>query len=191
MRSIRMWRPEVIVTRHTNLETCEPRAGHPCRPRACSPSTPRPIPTRHVDLAADAGLAPWQVKKVYGLLPSGSHGAESIATDQFSPLLGASLSNFVAPARQLIGPSSAPQPDRYDFDLLSSTIQNANGPRGFFSGIALAAGSEARRPQSDLPVNDLDELRRMAERRRHLEALLERTEGNAAWAAQVGQITKA
>ena len=79
------------------------------------------------------------------------------------------------------------RPTPYEFELLTSSIQTPAGPRGLFRGISLAAGSDARRPQPELPVNDLDDLRRMATRRRHLEELLERTEGNAAWAAQVAQ----
>jgi hypothetical protein len=58
-----------------------------------------------------------------------------------------------------------------------------------FNGITLAPGSEARRSSPELPIDDLDKLRQMADRRRHLEALLKRSEGNAAWVAQVGQIT--
>ena len=54
-----------------------------------------------------------------------------------------------------------------------------------FGGISLAPGSDARRPQAELPVQDLEALRRLATRRRHLQELMERSEGNAAWAGQV------
>src|SRR5207237_2642912 len=51
-----------------------------------------------------------------------------------------------------------------------------------------APGSQARRPQPHLPVQDLDNLRRLATRRRNLEQLLERSQGNTAWSAQVNQM---
>jgi len=189
VRAIRTWRPDVVITLGTNLQTCEPRSAI-LAALVMQSVDDAADPTRHADLATSAELEPWRVKKVYELLPPGSHGAESIATDQFSPLLGASLSNFVAPARRLLGPTVMSPRDSYDFDLLTSTVQENGGPRGLFSGISIAAGSEARRPHSALPVNDLDQLRRTAERRHQIESLLKRTEGNAAWVAQVARITE-
>jgi photosystem II stability/assembly factor-like uncharacterized protein len=187
VRSIRMWRPDVVITRHTNLKSCEPRDA--ILAAVVMPAINAAAdPTRHIELANDAGLAPWQVKKFYGLLAPDAHGAESIATGQFSPMLAAPLNNFVVPAHQLLGRTGT-KANRYDFDLLTSTIPNDTGPRGLFSGISLAPGSDARRPTSGVPVEDLDQLRRLADRRRHLEALLKRTQGNPAWVAQVDQIT--
>ncbi len=40
----------------------------------------------------------------------------------------------------------------------------------------------------EMPLNDLEELRRIATRRRHLQELLARTEGNVAWAGQVARL---
>jgi hypothetical protein len=52
----------------------------------------------------------------------------------------------------------------------------------------LGSACEARRPQALLQVDDLDAMRKMAERRRHLEALLKRTQGDEMWAAQIREI---
>ncbi len=56
-------------------------------------------PTQHPELANDAGLTPWSVKKVYGILPPGQRGDELLATGRFSPWLGATLCDFVSPAQ--------------------------------------------------------------------------------------------
>ena len=70
-----------------------------------------------------------------------------------------------------------------------SGVTETNGPPGIFSGIPLSYGSEARRAAPELAADDIDALRRLATRRRHLQQLLKRTEGNAAWAGQVANIT--
>ena len=59
-------------------------------------------PAQHPELASDVGLAPWQVKKVYGVLPPGARGDEMLAAGRFSPWLGAALSDYVSPARRLL-----------------------------------------------------------------------------------------
>jgi photosystem II stability/assembly factor-like uncharacterized protein len=185
VRAIRMWRPEVIVSHNTKLETCEPRAAILAALLMQSIDAAAD-PAQHAMLASGAGLPPWQVKKVYALVPDGSRGAESTVMERFSPWLGTTLSNFVAPSRQLLE-QTATKRDRYDFDLIASHIENTNESRGLFSGITFAADSAAQRPRPDLPVNDLAELKRMADRRRHLEALLKHTKGDSAWVAQINQ----
>ena len=57
-----------------------------------------------------------------------------------------------------------------------------------FSGIALSPGGEARRPSANDVVGDVDDLRRLAMRRRNLQELLQRSEGNAAWVGQVERL---
>jgi hypothetical protein len=115
-------------------------------------------------------------------------GAEAIETARFSPWLGATFADFASPARSLLFDEHSPPPERYEFQLLMSRLEEPGKTRGLFSGISLPPGSEARRAQAELPVRDLDALRRLAMRRRNLEQLLQRSEGNAAWAAQVTQM---
>ncbi len=213
VRTLRMWRPDILVTHHPALESTEPRAAIVVALilRAIEAAAD---PARHIDLTSHVGLPPWQVKKVYGVLPPGglAHFAESaeqnrglahfaqsaeqnvpvpfLVTGRFSPWLGTTLADFVSPARHLLSATHTPPPDKYQFELLRSEVAESSGPRGLFSGIALEHDSDARRPQGTLPANDLEDLRRMATRRRHLEELLERTEGNAAWAGQMANLTE-
>ncbi|MFO0791565.1 MAG: YCF48-related protein [Pirellulales bacterium] len=148
-------------------------------------------PAQHPELTNDAGLSAWQVKKVYGVLPPGERGDELLATGRFSPFLGTSLGNFAAPARALLATTSnvatAP-PDTYELKLLASNVPDTNTGRGIFAGIPLTPGSDARRPTADLPEQDLEALRRLTTRRRHLQELMQRSEGNAAWAGQVASM---
>jgi len=187
VRNLRMWRPEVVVTYPTKLTSIEPRAALVAALiwRSIEAAAD---PTRHIELASDASLQPWQVKKVYGLLPLATRGGESLASGRFSPWLGTTLTDFVTPARQLLEDSYAAPPDAYEFQLVMSQVGDESNSRGLFSGISLAPGSEARRPQTLTPASDLADVRGKATHRRHLEELLERSEGNAAWTGQVAHL---
>jgi photosystem II stability/assembly factor-like uncharacterized protein len=188
VRRLRMWRPDVVVTHPVTSENSEPRAALLASLMMRSIEAAAD-PARHVELAADVGLPPWQVKKVYALLLGASRGDESIATGQYAPLLGTYLSDFVAPARRLLAAAHTAPPDAYELELLMSQAAGTNNQRGLFGGISLAAESEIRRPPADLPVDDLVDLRRLAARRRHVAELMERSAGNAAWVAQVADLT--
>jgi hypothetical protein len=187
VRELRTWRPDVVVTHHDQSELSQPLA-----------ALIQQMVMKAVQSAADAaqqpalrselGLEPWQVKKVYGVLSPGTRGSEVVATGRFSPSLGTTLSDFTSPARDLLGGEDAP-PDTYELELLASRVDEPGTSRGLLGGIALASGSEARRPQTTLPGDNLNELRRLASKRRHLAALLERDAGSPAWAAQVAQLT--
>jgi photosystem II stability/assembly factor-like uncharacterized protein len=187
VRSVRMWRPEVVVTHASDVD------------QANSPAAVLvPLLLRSIEAAADpaqysepadGGLPPWQVKKVYGLLPNGSHGIEAVDANRFSPWLGSTLRDYVQPGRALAGQPEAPAADTLQFELTLKASDVPDTGRGIFGGITLAHGSEARRPQLDPPTGDIVEAERSATRRRHIEALLARSESNAAWAAQIGEIT--
>lgn len=187
VRAIRTWRPEVIVTGHTDLDTCEPRAAILAALLMQSIEAAAD-PARHARLAAEADLPPWQVKKVYSQLPAGTRGVESIAVAEFSPWLGTTPTNFVTASRQLLTSAKDATRNQYEFAILASTIQDTRGSHGLFNGITLSPGSDARRPLPQLPTENLDQLKRSADRRRHVEALLKHTDGNAAWVAQINGV---
>jgi photosystem II stability/assembly factor-like uncharacterized protein len=186
VRELRTWRPDVIITHHDVMHMSEPMAAliEQLVAQAISAAAD---PSQYPELVTEVGLTPWQVKKVYGLLPPGSRGDELLPTGRFSPWLGAALSDFAAPARRLLSDSPAP-PDMYELKLLLSNVADGGNARGIFAGITLAPGSEARRPSVEIEAQDLEALRRFATRRRHLQELIERSEGNAAWTGQVNNM---
>ena len=81
-------------------------------------------------------------------------------TGRFSPWLGETLAD--SPRRRATcSTNNGTPPDTYEFELLLRHVGDSGGTRGLFSGISLAAGCDARRPQPELPVEDIDELRRL------------------------------
>jgi photosystem II stability/assembly factor-like uncharacterized protein len=193
VRLLRTYRPDVVVTHDTSSWSRVPASPQLHLATLVNQLVMKSIaaaadPTQQTELIADAGLTPWQVRKVYGLTPPGMRGAEAVETARFSPWLGATFADFASLARSLLLGDHTPPPERYEFQLLMSRLGEPGKSRGLFSGISLPAGSEARRAQPEFPVRDLDALRRLALRRRSIEQLLQRSEGNTAWVAQVSQM---
>ena len=77
-------------------------------------------PAQRTEIANDAGLPPWQVKKIYGLLPNGERGDELLASARFfRPETWHSGRGFMfrppaAYSNQLLRPT----PETYELKLL-------------------------------------------------------------------------
>jgi photosystem II stability/assembly factor-like uncharacterized protein len=204
VRTLRILRPDVVVT-HSAMSgwgrataSSQTTQLHP--PETIEQLVLRAVqaagdPTQFVEFATDAGLEACQIKRVYGLLPPGSGGEESTVTSTFSPLLAASLADWTASARALLLAQHVAAPNTHELKLLLgepapdfAELSRAADGRGIFAGITISRGSEARRAAPQVLPDDLEDLRRMATRRGHLQKLLERTEGNAIWTGQVATL---
>ncbi len=189
VRELRIWRPEVVVT-------------HPSEPVSTSPLASlveqlvvqaielAADPNQFPDLTTDIGLEPWQVKRVFGLLPTGSTGDVRIATGQFAPRLGTTLADWAEPPRRLLSTESTAAPEmielqQIELPALANSSASHDNPHDLFAGLRLVPGGDARRRLANLPEGDIEQLRRLAARRRQMRTLVERTQGNAAWAGQV------
>lgn len=187
VEQLRMWRPDVVVTHSARQQDDEPLAAmlEELVRRAIDAAGD---PAQYPELATEAGLGPWQVKKVYGLLPVGEEGDERIATGRFAPRLGCTLAEWTVPARGLVDSHFTAAPDMVALKTALSRTGRPGRGHGLFGGLAIAPGGDARR-RSTLLAGDVDDLRRMAARHRHVQELLERTAGDAAWAGQVVNLT--
>ena len=187
VRELRTWRPDVIITHSADTVSTEPLA--PLIERLVIESVAAAADgAQFTELTTDAGLSAWQVKRVYGMLPAGTRGEVSIGTSQFAPRLGSALADWAGPARQLLPVTRESSPDSWELRLLSSTASNTDNARDLFNGLQLAPGSEARRRIANLAEGDIDQMRRLAARRRQLQTLLRRSAGNPAWAGEVANV---
>jgi hypothetical protein len=187
VRELRIWRPDVLVIPHGSTRAAGDPIATLLEPLIASAITAAADAAAHPELASEVGLPPWQVKKVLGLTPQGTRGDEAIDPAHFSPWLGTTLADFAGPARTILFTEHTSPAEMLEIkSLINDTTPN--GTRGIFSGISLARGSEARRQQPELPAHDLDNLRRLATRRRTLEQLLARSQGSSGWSAQVTQM---
>ena len=186
VRELRMWRPEVVITHDGSAVSTEPLS--PLIERLVLESVKAAAdPAKFPELAA-AGLSAWQVNRVYGLLPPGSRGDVSIATSQFAPRLGSAIADWTAPARGLLTTANTSAPDSVELRLLASTTPNSDNSRDLFGGIRIAPNSEARRRLANLPDGDMDQMRRLAARRRQMQELVQRAAGNSAWTGEIANL---
>lgn len=172
VRALRMWRPSVVVTTLTTAERQDPRV-----------QLVNQLVLRAVEHAADAnhlpqqlantGLAPWRVTKVYGALAPGESGSTNIASAE-TTRGGRSIADLAAPGRGLLDRRYTPSAANSGFRLLVDQLPQDVGSRDFFSGIPLSPGGEARRMLKESPDQTVDAIRRSAQARRNLNAILAR-----------------
>jgi photosystem II stability/assembly factor-like uncharacterized protein len=201
VRQIRLWRPDVIVNQDVSSHPGDPlallvsQAVQEAIPKAADPAC-------FPEQLALAGLSVWQVKRVYAVMPPGTRSGDALATGQLVPRLGRTLEDVVARPRALLDEQYRPTPATVNLRLLSSqvgagravaasysegaeTASPAAARGDLFAGLALPANSEARRAMSTKTAENLDLLQRLAARRRHSQAILDRFEQDPQAAVQL------
>ncbi len=190
---VRMWRPSVVFTTAADSHGNDPLS-HLVNQVVLRAVERAGDPTFHADQISEALLQPWKVQKVFATLPPGQTGTLNVNTAQLAARLGRSVGEFAAPARGLIARHYAPPTANVGFRLLVDHIPQQVGQRDFFSGIALSPGGDARRRFDEVPDRDLDTMRRQAQVRRNLQAILAQADGDDSregrFLADVGEQTR-
>ena len=192
VRSIRTWRPEAIVTHDVGPETNNKNPlGRIVRQAVLQAVGEAADPNAFPDQIAEAGLASWRVKRVFGTMPPGERGAGELSTARFAPRLGGTLAEAAAEPRGLLQDRFVPSPPTLTLRPLDGDELSG---RDVFAGLTLMPGSESRRKPSPPPVESIERLRRLATRRRHVQAIVERAD-RGTWSAeqllaQIGQLTR-
>lgn len=194
VRHIRIWRPEVIVTEDAHPSGDNPLA-HLTNQLVLEAVRKAADPSAYRSQMELAGLAQWQVKKVFAALDvPDKQGDVKLICSQLAPRLGASLADVADEARGQLNDTYRVSPAARSFNLLVDQLPPGQGRRDFFSGIALPPGSDARRPLSNPPVPDFVSLSKQIQKRQLIQGLLERSEKDPlrgqAWLAQVTEMTK-
>ncbi len=193
VRQIRLWRPEVIVTHDASPRGDDP-LGHLINHTVLEAVELAADPTALSEQITHVGLTPWKVKKVYAAMGPGAHGTTELTTAKLAVRLGRSLAEVAAGPRGLVEDQYRVVPPSLGFRLLVRHLPQAQGRGDFFTGIMLSPGGEARRQLTEAMPADLDSLRRMAQQRRNMQAILSQSEkepgGGAHLLAQVGDLTR-
>ncbi len=194
VRQIRTWRPAAIVTGDARSEDDDPLATllhqavtQAVRQAADAAAFPEQI--------AEAGLKPWRVREAYAALPPGAHGACDLSTAQFMPGLGRSLCEAVAEPRGLLQEGFSLPPPTLAFRVLSDGAGDAAAERhDLLGGLGLTPGGPARRELPPPPAERLDLLQRIAQKRRHVQAILQHSGRTARsseqFVAQIDELTR-
>jgi photosystem II stability/assembly factor-like uncharacterized protein len=189
VRQIRQWRPDVLFTHDVALPGDHPLAQF-LGERVLRAVESAADPTQYVLLATEAGLAPWRVSKVYGTRPPGERGPVVLDASDTPPALGRSLADEAALARGLIAVRRTVRPAVIGAARMLDQVPEGRGEGGFFAGVAVSPGSDARRTLIPLDRDNLDQLRRIAQRRRNMEHILQQDASDPAWAAETSELIR-
>lgn len=191
-RAIRQWRPEIIVTYDADPKGAIPTA-HLVNQLTLAAVRSAADPTRFSEQLTEAGLEAWSVPKVFAQLPPSARGGIELVPTQISPRVGRSPAEAAAPARALLETTYSSSPARLCFRLLINSSGLDQAERDFFTGRILPPGGEARRLLPPSLVENLDALRRAAEKRRNVQAIIARMDadpqGGSALLGQAGELT--
>lgn len=192
VRAIRIWKPEIIITHHASARGEMPLE-HLVNQIVLRAVEKASDPTSYVELSTIAGLPPWQPRKVFSTVPWGESGTLSINTVQLEPRLGRSVGDKAGEARGLVVERFEPAPVEVGFRLLLDRVPQDRGREDFFSGVSLSPGGDARRMLSE-PLNEtIEQLRRVAQKRRNMQELIRRGEEGGAldtvWSGQLNDLT--
>ncbi len=156
-------------------------------------------PTRHTGQIVSAGLQPWKVDKVFSALPDGQVGVVTVNTTQVSTRARRPLAEVAQAARGMVAAAGdgidyqAP-PAARGFRLMVNRLPQDAGGHDFFGGITIAPGSEARRSTFMASGQGVEQLKRMAQSRRNLQAILAQAESMQPqaghWLAEIGQMVR-
>lgn len=192
VRKIRQWRPDLLVTGLADADESHPVEGL-VQQIVLDAVEKAGDPTAYPDQITIAGLEPWKVKKVYTEVEHSQLGHIQLTTSQLATRLGHSLADQGALGRSLIQTAVlAPKPTQ-TFQLLINQLPQAAGKRDFFSGLYHQIGGETRRELSSIPVTNLRELQRAAQKTRNIEQLINAAQDgqpSLLWASQLDQMTR-
>ncbi|TWT33104.1 YCF48-related protein [Blastopirellula retiformator] len=192
VRKLRTWRPQVVLTEYADPRGLD-ATGYLINQIVLSAVEKAADSNAYPEHLESLRLAPWQTKKVFASLPKGVDGAITITTSQIAPQLAMSFNEHAAAARSLLEEEATPPPASISFELNRNALPNEFGDRDFFSGIPLDSGGVSRRAERPLASSNLDELRRLAQRRHNVQRIVStarlRPNGGAAWLAQLGDLT--
>lgn len=133
--------------------------------------------TRFLDHRELSGLNSWQVRKVYQRLPAGSTGHTHVEPHEYLPRLGKTVRSVAAPATARVEVDRSQNMKREAYRLIDDYTDNAETGttnKGFFVGIPLLPGSEARRELAPIDGEDADRREAIARRLRNFRAYVDR-----------------
>jgi len=186
VQQIRIWRPDIIVTMEAR-----PR-GEDHFATLLNQILLQAVKKAATPDASPLGVEPWQVSKVYTVLPPRTVGSLQISGSQLIPQLGALLNDYVARAHSLLHRQHEPPESHLGFTRLICTLP-MNQNRNFFSGLNLLPDSDARRTMSDMPM-DIAQYRQSAKLAETLRGIVSSGRrgqpSNSAWIGQIHQVAR-
>ena len=181
---IRSWRPNVILLQSPDSQHAVTGLIDNAVVRAVQQAAD---PTRYPEQLQLLGLQPWDVNRMFVRLPAGSTGQLSIDPDDLLPRLEVTAAMAGRDSWSLISGESAPifEQEAYRLREESSPSAGRQFPRSFFAGLALGAGSDARRELTAINDDRYQQALKLAQSQRNLLAYSRRFLNDPQRAAQL------
>ncbi|MFN0055340.1 MAG: YCF48-related protein [Planctomycetales bacterium] len=185
VRSIRTWRPSVLVLEKPAENDALGELIYRAAMKGvdqCNDST------RFLEQLELAGLEPWPVERVFVHLPPGSVGHVQIEPYQYLPRLQQTVRVAAAAAEGVLYEHPSASMTRATYRLVRSRWDEKvepTLPAGFFTGLSIPPGSAARRDLAALDDQQLEARQARARRQRDFAASTERSLSNPRKAAQI------
>ena len=177
---LRTWRPNVVVI---DQPAADDAVGHILKQAMLRAIQQAADPTVFPDQLRLAGLKPWQVTRVLERLPNGDRGHEQIDPARFLPQLKSSLHAAAADGYARLVTNLPDGLESYAA-LNTQSIAGRSGP-GFFAGIAIAPGSDARRRLTTYDDDQFEQHRLRARRQRDFRAIARQMSANETSSSQL------
>ena len=204
VRQIRTWRPSVIVVDQPSSDDAAGQLLFDATLRAVAQAADA---TRYPEQTQFTALPPWNVERVYMRLAAGGTGDAHVDLDEFLVALKASNRSASGPALALLSSGRVPQSETVESpriayrwigldgkpagEVISSGSGTAKGrvSRDFFSGLAIAPGSDARRDLLPIDESRLESTQRLIEKQRNFTGLFQKSLDDPQKGSQmIGQI---
>ncbi|MBW3596244.1 MAG: hypothetical protein KY475_03100, partial [Planctomycetes bacterium] len=191
VRKIRQWRPEAIIT-HAPAAANDDARSHAVSQAVLHAVSRAQDGAELPEHGEQCGLAPWSVKRVFGVQPEGITGSIALTTASLAPQVGGTLADGAAAARALVHHEFSSSPAKIEFQRLIDRGGDAGASGDFMAGLIVPAGGEARRRPAELSAGSLDLVARTAQKQRNVQRILaQRVEQSAdSLLAQVDDLTR-
>lgn len=188
--TIRAWRPDVIVLDHVAADDAVARIINEGLLRAVKlAGDPQEFPEQ----TRLTHLQPWQVKRVFQRAPDGSRGSMQVHRRDVLHLRGGTVAEHAGPAMGLATRGRTQAIAGGGYRRIHPPADSVESLGGFFRGLSLPPGSEARRPMIAAET-DRDTLVELAARQRNFDGYVEKFIGDQRMAAQLlaqlGELTQ-
>ena len=186
LRALLTYRPDVVVLPQSQA--------HPGLSELLSAAATEAAKLALEDPPEAIGLTPWNVERLIAIgrdndTQDRDTPGQRISVAEFSRLLGATPSQACRGAWGLLADAYYAPPAAYRWQVIAGSNPGTLRHGDLLTGINHARGGPARRPAALTPVDRLRQLRLLAEKRRNMHQLLEKAQGDPAWAGQVVDLT--
>ena len=172
VRTIRMWRPDVVLTTWEDAPAADgfTQLLGQALPQALEQAGSPAAYTQQIDVG---GLQPWRVRQVLAHVDQRQPDTQTVPIAQLVLPLGRSVSDLAQTARGLLFARPQPVPELIGYQAILGEPGRASGVP-LLESISLTPGMDGRRPEAAAAGGSIQQLQRVVQLRRNIDALVGR-----------------